>query len=221
MNQTTLPKAKDWNHYWSLDQTQQFTKISWSKRRMIHILNHWTRQGQWALDAGCGSGFFAQYFCQQGMSTVALDYSQEALAIAKAKTQGRAQILQKDLLASGLSQEIPERFDLIFSDGLMEHFSLSDQDKIFKNFFSLLRPEGALVTFVPNRFSPWELIRPLYMPGIEETPFILKELIDLNKRNGFKIIQQGGVNTLPFAFSPDHLCGAVFGMLLFTIAKKK
>ncbi len=220
-NTSTLPQAKDWNNYWSLDQTNQFTKISWSKRRIIKTLTPFILPGEKALDAGCGSGFFARYFCDQKMSAVALDYSDQALAIAKEMTQGRAQIIKKDLLSQNLPQEISDRFDLIFSDGLLEHFPQQDQDKIFRNFNSLLAKDGVVVTFVPNRWSPWELIRPFYMPGIEETPFILKELINLNKRNGFEIIKQGGVNTFPFAYSPDRLAGSLFGMLLFTIAKKK
>ena len=85
----------------------------------------------------------------------------------------------------------------------------------------LLADDGSLVTFVPNRWSPWELIRPFYMPGIEEAPFVLSELIELHERNGLCVIQKGGVNTLPFRLSPDKWFAEQFGMLLYTIARKK
>ena len=221
MDKALLPNAQSWNHYWGLDQTEKFTQISWSKRRIIRILEKYVIKHYHALDAGCGSGFFAQYFCQMGMKTAALDYSDKALEIAKAKTRGQAKIFKKDLLSLSLPEEIEERFDFIFSDGLLEHFPRTDQDKIFRNFYSLLTDNGVLITFVPNRFSPWELIRPFYMPGIEEKPFILRELIHLNQRNGFTIIEKGGLNTVPWAFSPDKVFGPTFGMLLFTISKKK
>ena len=154
------------------------------------------------------------------MQTVSLDYSRRALDLASRATAGRAKIIQKDLLAESLPQELDSRFDLIFSDGLLEHFSSEQQDRILRNLISFLNPQGVLITVVPNRFSPWELIRPWFMPGIEETPFVLNELIDLNQRNGLKITAQGGINTFPFRFSPDRILGPTFGMLLYTIARQ-
>ena len=149
-----------------------------------------------------------------------MDYSDEALQIAKRITNGKTEVLKKDLLSPNISADIHEKFDLIFTDGLFEHFSSGEQDIIFNNLFSMISSEGVIVTFVPNKFSPWELIRPFYMPGIKEAPFVLSGLVELNERNGAKIIYKGGLNVFPFALSPDNLFGHLFGMLLFTIAKK-
>ena len=216
-----LPEAKDWNNYWSLEQTKKFTKVSWSKKRVSRILQPYVSVGKRALDAGCGSGFFSQYFCNNGMQTTALDYSQSALDIAKEKTNGRAQIIKADLVKENLEKIVSSKYEIIFSDGLLEHFSSDDQDKIVNNWFKVLADDGVLVTFVPNRWSPWELIRPFFMPGIEEDPFVLSQLIELNERNGLKVIASGGVNTVPFPFSPDAMFGSMWGMLLYTIAKKR
>ncbi len=220
MNKTAMPQSQDWNHFWSLDQTKKFTKISWSKKRIMSVLQEYVKPGGCALDAGCGSGFFSKYFCDSGMKTSSLDYSQEALDIARTMTQGQTTLLQKDLLRANLAGDIDNRFDIIFTDGLFEHFTAAEQDVIFTNLFSLLTTDGVIVTVVPNRFSPWEIIRPLYMPGIEETPFVFKQLLDLNQRNGAFVVNQGGLNTFPFAFSPDKWVGRLFGMLLFTVARK-
>lgn len=220
MNRPPVINDTHWDRFWDLEKSKRFGKISWSKRRILRAIEPYCFQGGWALDAGCGSGFFARYFCEAGMKTVALDYSQSALKMAKDATGGRAEIVERDLVHSDLSKEFAGRFDLIFSDGLLEHFSSSDQDKIIRNLLSALSPKGVLITFVPNRWSPWELIRPFFMPGIEEKPFDFKQLIDLNKRHGLEILAKGGVNTFPFAFSPDGLIGPQFGMLLFTISRK-
>ncbi len=221
MSKSPLPQAHNWTNYWRLDQTQQFTRVSWSKRRIMRVLAPFASSGKKALDAGCGSGFFSKYFCDQNMDVVALDYAQGALDIARRMTEGKATLVQEDLVKPELAKRLPQRFDLIFSDGLMEHFSLQDQDHIFQNLKSVLRDDGVLITFVPNKWSPWELIRPFYMPGIEEKPFVLRELIALNERNGFKVIEQGGLNTLPWAFSPDKILGTTFGMLLYTISRRE
>ncbi len=215
-----MPVAQDWNNYWSLDQTQKFTKISWSKRRIIRILQPYMIIGNKSLDAGCGSGFFSKYFCDQGMDTTSLDYSDTALNIASNMTQGRTRIIREDLIKENLFQRINEKFDVIFSDGLLEHFTNEEQDKIVNNLLSVLSDNGVLITFVPNRWSPWELIRPIFMPGIDEDPFVLKGLVGVNQRNGLKVIAKGGINTIPFALSPDKLVGSIWGMLLFTISKK-
>lgn len=216
-----LPKAQDWNNYWGLEQTRRFTRISWSKRRIIRILQPYIIPDGKALDAGCGSGFFSRYFCEEGMKTTALDYSQAALDLAKEKTLGRVALLKANLVDENVTSLTSDRYDIVFTDGLLEHFSATDQDKIIRNLSDVLKENGVLVTFVPNRWSPWELIRPIYMPGIKEEPFTLGALAELNERNNLKVIDRGGINTVPFAFSPDALCGSLFGMLLYTIAKKR
>src|SRR3989338_5600044 len=190
MNKTALPQAEHWNHYWGLDQ-EQFKKISWSKRRIIETLQPFIKSGNNALDAGCGSGFFSGYFISQGMNTTSLDYSTQALEITRQMTQSKANIIQKDLLNDPLSQYVDQRFDLIFTDGLFEHFTEPQQDKIFNNLCSVLSDRGVLATFVPNKWSPWELIRPFYMPGIEEDPFTLSQLVRLNERNGLTVLCKG------------------------------
>lgn len=221
MKNSTLPEAKDWDHYWQLDGTTRFTKVSWSKRRIMKVLQPYVGKGKRALDAGCGSGFFSNYFCDQGMDVTALDYAQEALDIAKKMTGGRARLMQQDLLLPRLDQVTDDRYDLIFSDGLLEHFPLEDQRKIINNWVSVLVSGGVIVTFVPNRWSPWELIRPFYMPGIEETPFVLKDLLSLHTHDALALLGQGGVNTLPFMFSPDAWVGSLWGMLLYVVVRKK
>ncbi len=215
-----LPQDRDWNHFWGLEQTKQFTAVSWSKRRIIKTVEPYLQPGQKALDAGCGSGFFSKYFCDRGLETVALDFSVKALEITQTMTDQRAKTIQANLVEGNLLTRVDQKFDVIFTDGLFEHFDDVDQDRIMKNFLSVQAPRGVIITFVPNRWSPWELIRPFFMPGITEEPFTLSQLIKLHQRHGLSILAKGGVNTLPFAFSPDKIIGNIFGMLLYVIAQK-
>ena len=185
------------------------------------VLQKYIKENGKAIDAGCGSGFFSKFFCDAGMQTWSLDFSENALNMAKSATDGRSHLVQADLVDGALSQRLQERFDVVFTDGLFEHFGQAEQDKIILNLISVLSETGVLITFVPNRWSPWELIRPFYMPGIEEKPFILQELLNLSERNGMKVLETGGINTLPFRYSPDDLVGRLWGMLLFTVARKR
>lgn len=218
MNTKANPVDKDWDRFWSRRESQRFGQVSWSKRRILSVLNDYVQEGKSALDAGCGSGFFSQYFCEAGMRTVALDYADSALEKTREKTKDRARCVKADMLNDRLAEILDGKFDLIFSDGLLEHFTSGEQDRILGNFISVLSPSGVIVTFVPNRFSPWELIRPVYMPGIEETPFVLSELRHLHERNALSVRRAGGVNALPFRWSPEW-AAARFGMLLYVVAQ--
>lgn len=215
------PKPQDWTNFWNKSQAKKIISPGWSKKRIISVIDPYLVSGKKILDAGCGSGFFSKYFCDKNLAVTALDFSDGALRMAKEITQGRAKVIKADLTSGTVTQSLNEKFDIIFSDGLLEHFVDDAQDKIMKNFSALLNHDGVLVTFVPNRFSPWEIIRPFFMPGIDETPFVLSGLVRVNTRNDFAILKTGGINTLPFAFSPDKVFGRAFGMLLFTISKKK
>lgn len=218
MVETTLLNSGDWNSFWKQDHVHK--KMSWSKKRIIRILKLYLKKSGTVLDAGCGSGFFSKFFCDQNQQTVSLDYSQEALSIAKEMTGGRARLIQADLLKEGMSANIKERFDLIFSDGLFEHFNQGQQARIMNNFSELLKDDGVVITFVPNQWSPWQIIRPFYMPGIKEEPFVLSQLVKIHEKAGLKIIQKGGINTVPFVVSPDRLLGYWLGMILFVVARK-
>ncbi len=215
------PKSQDWTNFWNNSRPEKITTASWSKKRIISVIDPYLEKGKRILDAGCGSGFFSKYFCDRGMVVTALDFSDGALVMAKNMTQGRAKIVKADLTSEKIVESLGEKFDVVFSDGLLEHFSDITQDTIMKNFSLLLNRTGTLITFVPNRFSPWEIIRPLFMPGIDETPFILSGLVRVNTRNDFEVLKTGGVNAFPFAFSPDKIIGRAFGMLLYTISRKK
>ncbi|MBL8014242.1 MAG: class I SAM-dependent methyltransferase [Candidatus Omnitrophica bacterium] len=217
----SLPQNTDWDRFWKKPATKRFSKISWSKRRVLNILESYLVPGKVALDAGCGSGFFSKVFCDKGMKTIAADYSENALQMAQTVTNGQCRLVKVDFLNERLGARLNQKCDLIFSDGLLEHFTGDEQNKILLNWASVLNSGGVMVTVVPNRFSPWELIRPFYMPGIEEKPFVLKELIELHERNGLNVVSKGGVNTLPFRISPDAWLGSWFGMLLYVIVKKR
>ncbi len=211
--------ASNWDGFWGHAESSG-KNTSWSKKRIIRIVGPFLSGRSEVLDAGCGSGFFSKFFCDRGLSTVSLDYSPVALSLTARCTGQRSQTVRADLLDLSLPGFLQKKFDVIFSDGLFEHFSPEEQDVMLKNLLALLAVDGLLVTFVPNRWSPWQIIRPFFMPGIKEEPFDYSGLLDLYARNGLAIVSSGGINTIPFRWSPDTLLGRHFGMLLFAVGKK-
>jgi len=208
----------EWSHFWSNNKDGQFTKISWSKRRIIVILNRYLKRGITVLDAGCGSGFFSAYFISRACNTFCLDYSPVALEITKGQTKGGAQeYILGDLLDGDLIGRYEGRFDIIFTDGLFEHFSGDEQAIIAGHFKAMKKQDGKIITFVPNRFTWWTVLRPFYLPGIQEKPFTMGRLQQLHQENGITIDEWGGINVLPCKYSPDLLIGKHIGMLLYCV----
>ncbi len=205
-----------WDDYWNRNERTRFTRVSWSKRRIIGILDEYVKDGLVVLDAGCGSGFFSNYFISSGCRVYSLDYSARALGVARRLTRDRSEsYLQRDLLDKRLTEEFEHYFDIIFTDGLFEHFPEDSQRNILDGFVTMKKEDGLIATFVPNKFTLWTLLRPLFMPQIKEVPFTLSRLKSLHSR--CQILRSGGLNILPVRHSPDKLIGRYFGMLLYII----
>lgn len=210
-------KKEHWDRFWSAKGTRRFTQKSWSKVRIMEVLDGVVREGMEVLDAGCGSGFFSAYFLNKGCRVWALDHSEASLEIARENTQGRcAAYLREDLFQDDWANAFQGKFDLIFSDGLFEHFPEEDQRRLMVRFRALKKENGIVATFVPNRYSWWEVVRPLVMPEIREVPFTPSCLKKLHA--GMQILKTGGLNVLPFRLSPEKSLGPRFGMLLYVLA---
>lgn len=215
-----LPDERAWDRFWARATPRADRGPSWAKTRIRQMVLSQVSTPGHVLDAGCGSGYFSKMFFDLGWTVTALDYAPEALEATRGLTQGQVELLQADLLRDSLQDQLNGRkVSLIFSDGLLEHFTLDDQQTILQNFASVLGDDGLVVSVVPNRYSPWQWIRPWMMPGIEEQPFVLRDLKQCHVRSGFEIVRFGGMNVLPIRFSPEFL-GPRFGMLLYVVARK-
>lgn len=213
-------KAENWNSFWNAYLPHN-SNISYSKKRIIEILENTINENSIIADAGCGSGFFSNYFLSKSKMVYSLDYSDEALRLCKKNCNNQTILLNIDFLSKNMTQECGQKFDFIFSDGLLEHFDFPEQKQILQNFINSLTKQGKIITFVPNRFSPWQIIRPIFMPNIKEEPFILRNLVKLHELCGLTVEQSGGLNVLPIEYSPDKQLGKYFGMLLYVICSKK
>ncbi len=205
-----------WDNFWQKHKAA--SSASWSKRRVISVISRYVKPGMDIMDLGCGTGFFSSYFISCGCNVYSLDYSGKALDIAKVTTNNKSRMyMSADVLDAGALASINVEFDIIFTDGLLEHYSLEKQDAIMRNIKAIKKESGYVINFVPNKFSFWSMVRPFVM-NIEEKPFAMKEFIDLHKRNGLNVIACGGINTLPFRISPERLLGRHFGMLFYCVA---
>ncbi len=206
-----------WDDFWAGHNTKDLD--SWAKRRILKILSLYIKPGTNILDAGSGSGFFSSYFISRNCSTYSMDYSLKALSFTKDVTRNKSKMyLKADILNKDSFSELGVKFDIIFTDGLLEHYSRDEQEEIIKNMRDMKKENGYIINFVPNRFSFWSLVRPFFI-RIKETPFSMSGFLDLHKRSGLSVVSYGGISVLPFRFSPERLLGKYAGMLFYCVAK--
>lgn len=109
--------------------------------------------GKLVLDAGCGHGRYLAAFASLGAEVVGLDIGQ-GTEIARRYNAGRTgvHLVQGDILHLPFR---PERFDLVFSDGVIHHTpSAADA---FRQLAGAVKPGGHLYVWVYPRGGPlWE-----------------------------------------------------------------
>lgn len=94
------------------------------------------------LDVGCGNGRHVVFFAEQGFKVSGIDISNEAVEIAQAWLQQKG--LSADLI-TGNATDLPyenETFDVIVSDGVLDHVVMKDADNIISEIKRVLVPNG-------------------------------------------------------------------------------
>jgi len=119
-------------------------------------------QGKWLLDAGCGSGRFAEVALSAGAHVVALDYSNAVdAAAANLEKHERRHVVQGDIYTLPFAQG---SFEAAYSLGVLQH--TPDVEKAFKALPPMVRSGGSLVVDVYQKsfrstFLPKYWLRPL------------------------------------------------------------
>jgi SAM-dependent methyltransferase len=104
------------------------------------------------LELGCGASPWLPYLeLRKGCRVTGLDYEPSAVELTVANMRGagaQGEVLCRDAFALRDNADLVGRFDLVYSLGLMEHFS--DLVACLRAARHYLRPGGLIVTLVPN-----------------------------------------------------------------------
>jgi len=109
------------------------------------------------LELGCGAALDSLNLVSAGCEVHALDGSEAALQQAAAHAEALGRVLHlrhADVRRTGLPSE---KFDLVFSQGLLEHFP--DPGPVWAEMARVLKPDGALVVDVPQTWNPYTLAK--------------------------------------------------------------
>lgn len=135
---------------------RQHAYWSWGYRYLAGMLvaRRLCDEESWSslLDLGCGDGRFISQLSREGAgrSVVGVDYSERAIALARAMNPGleyrAADILHDDLDG--------RQFDIVTLIEVIEHIPPQDLDAFIERAVGFLKPGGRLVLTVPHRNRP-------------------------------------------------------------------
>ena len=155
------------------------------------------RSGLKVLEVGCGTAIDSYSLASSvpGISICAMDYSQESLSLAKkigAHFPSGIKLLLSDALSVAFKDEV---FDIVFSQGLIEHFS--DPTAIIREQMRVLKKDGLLIIDVPQKHNPYTLFKHRSIskgqwPWGWETEYSYSELKKLGNRLGLVPVDKCG-----------------------------
>lgn len=145
---------------------------TWEEGKLIHWMGgNWT--GKEVLEIGCGEGRLAAFIAASGANVWALDYSEEAIRIAKSKYR------LQDTLEFEVRDDRPLEcsVDVIVMQGVLEH--QDDWRQYLAELTKHLKPGGCLITSSPSFLNPrgyiWQTLRLLF-----NVPMSLTDLHAIN-----------------------------------------
>ena len=108
------------------------------------------------LDAGCGSGWYAEQLLSRGAHVTAFDFNAEFVRLTRARLGDGAKVLQANL-AEPLDFANDGQFDLVLS-ALVLHY-IRDWQPVFCEFHRILKPGAALIFSTHHPFMDWKLFK--------------------------------------------------------------
>lgn len=150
-----LSDKEYWDKEWSVEDRTNYNKFIFSNLLVKFLpFGHHTKQ---FIEIGCAPGSIMTYFHHEmGYEVSGVDYSSKEIIDSYLQSQG---IQNYHLYFGDFNQmEINERFDVVSSFGLIEHFN--NYSEIIDKHKQLVNPGGYLVLEMPNlRFFNWLMYR--------------------------------------------------------------
>jgi len=200
-SRTSRKDGFDWDTFWRFTSRQKtFNRFLYAHhfRHYIRLLDGILPTSPRILELGAGSGIIPRRIIKRwGGHATLVDSNRFARDLF---LQGREIDEPLDyILGDVLELPFPPIFDLVYSDGLIEHFP--EKTQLMAAHLRALKPGGHLVLFVPhNSFLFRTMTRFGPDMGYEER-YRLEALVSLCENYGLRVLRRTG-----YAFEVGVLC---------------
>ena len=149
------------------------------------------------LELGSGTGInsiLISRILDAGKITL-VDFNQRVFDISRKIVADSGSELDVAYIASDvLGLDLNEQFDVVHSEGLVEHFYGKDRLAVFKKHIDLCKKGGLIIVFVPYKSIQYALFRSLYKRFSkwiwDEKPFSRKELHELCEHFNLEVLKE-------------------------------
>lgn len=157
------------------------------------------------FEVGCGSSGWLPYFAKKyGYLVSGLDYSEVGCVLAR-KNLELLNVPYHTIYCEDIFHPNPtsgEKFDIVFSYGVIEHFS--DPHKVIEIFKTFTLDNGILITLIPNFTGLAGKLTKYFIKDIYDIHNVItsNQLASYHADNGLKILKNGYAGAFAFGVIP-------------------
>jgi ubiquinone/menaquinone biosynthesis C-methylase UbiE len=194
----------DWDNFWK-SKSDVHDVYSNADRVLRNLAAVTDLKGKCVLEVGAGTGRDSLRLVKSGVEVFLLDYVASSLAIIRtlSKQEGiRAHLVQ----GNAFSLPFPDlAFDVVFHQGLLEHFRAEEARKLLSENVRVLKGGGYLLVDVPQRYHIYTIIKHIlilfgrWFAGWERE-FSIRELERVFRDHGLTLVRTYGEWMYPSLF---------------------
>lgn len=151
-------RKENWETFW--DEKQDMEEVYSNAGRVLRHLSKLTSlKGKTVLEIGAGTGRDSFPLVEQGATVYQLDYAENSLRILKRLADESKLSVN---IVGGDTFCLPFRdgtFDIIFHQGLLEHFGKPVAEKLLRENIRALKEGGLLLVDVPQRWHSYTVVK--------------------------------------------------------------
>jgi len=155
-------RRSHWEDFW--EEKRAIEEVYSNADRIIRNLRRVVDlKGKRVLEIGAGTGRDSFPLAEAGADVTQLDYAENSLLILKTLATQRG--IQTSIIA-GDTFQLPFRdntFDIVFHQGLLEHFRKPQAENLLRENIRVLKPGGHLLVDVPQRYHVYTLAKHILM----------------------------------------------------------